>query len=338
VASGRTQLVRQAEAELAVAATNYNIKIDQMSVGFRSQSDNATVISAAIAHSQGQSLTPELQTQVKQTLQNEIKANNIEYATLVGKDLRIIVNGNTDRTGETFNPDNLVSEVFKNAKQIQASQIISWNDLAKESPSLPQGFAKQDALIRYTVTPVKDSKTGSVVGALVAGDIVNGKLPIVENTLRAFGGGYSAIYNRQSSGNFTLATALDQGKAANLAPVQPGIPLLDTSLLEKATASPGKIITGRAVAGTQSYTMATKAITDFNGKPVAVLVRGTSETALNKLLGESLLLQVVISSLTLAVDVALAILLGEQLLNRSNNYNRLLETLPMAIAKHALRF
>jgi len=108
VASGRTQLVRQAEAELAVAETNYNIKVDQMSVGFRSQSDNATVISAAIAHSQGQSLTPELQTQVKQILQNEIEANNIEYATLVGKDLRIIVNGNTDRTGETFNPDNLV--------------------------------------------------------------------------------------------------------------------------------------------------------------------------------------------------------------------------------------
>lgn len=310
VASGRTQLVRQAEAELAVAATNYNIKIDQMSVGFRSQSDNASVISAAIAHSKDEPLTPELQTQVKQILQNEIKANNIEYATLVGKDLRIIVNGNNNRSGETFNPNSLVSEVFKNAKQIQASQIISWNDLAKESPSLPQGFAKQDALIRYTVTPVKDSKTGSVVGALVAGDIVNGKLPIVENTLRAFGGGYSAIYNRQSSGNFTLATALDQGKAANLKPVQPGVPLLDTSLLEKATASPGKIVTGRAVAGTQSYTMATKAITDFSGKPVAVLVRGTSETALNRLLGESLLLQVVISSLTLAVDVALAILLG----------------------------
>lgn len=310
VASGRTQLVRQAEAELAVAETNYNIKIDQMSVGFRSQSNNASFISAATAHSKGQSLTPELQTQVKQILQNEIKANNIEYATLVVKDLRIIVNGNNNRSGETFNPNSLVSEVFKNAKQIQASQIISWNDLAKESPSLPQGFAKQDALIRYTVTPVKDSKTGSVVGALVAGDIVNGKLPIVENTLRAFGGGYSAIYNRQSSGNFTLATALDQGKAANLKPVQPGVPLLDTSLLEKATASPGKIVTGRAVAGTQSYTMATKAITDFSGKPVAVLVRGTSETALNRLLGESLLLQVVISSLTLAVDVALAILLG----------------------------
>ncbi|HEY9632301.1 MAG TPA: methyl-accepting chemotaxis protein [Coleofasciculaceae cyanobacterium] len=310
VASGRTQLLRQAEAELAVAATNYNIKLDQMTVGFRGQSDNSAVMTAAIAHSKGQSLTPELQTQVKQILQNEIEANNIEYATLVGKDLRIIVNGNTDRIGETFNPNNLVSEVFKNPKQIQASQIISWNDLEKESPSLPKGFAKQDALIRYTVTPVKDSKTEAVVGALVAGDIVNGKLPIVENTLRAFGEGYSAVYYRQPSGKFTLATSLDKGKAANLEQAQSGVPLADTSLLEKAVASPGKVVTGRAVAGTQSYTMATKAITDFSGKPVAVLVRGTSETALNKLLTESLLLQVVISALALAVDVILALWLG----------------------------
>jgi twitching motility protein PilJ len=311
VAAGRTQLQGQAEAELAVATTNYNLKIDQMGVGFRSQSDNGAVIAAAIAHSKGQSLNPELQAQVKEILHSELEANNIEYATLVGKDLRVIVNANADRTGETFNPNNLVSEVFKNPQQIKASQIVSWDDLAKESPPSLQGLVKQDALIRYTVTPVKDSKTGTVVGALVAGDIVNGKMPIVENTIKAFAGGYSAVYYRQPSGKFTLATSLDQSKGANNPEqVQPGVPLLNTSLLEKATASPRALITGREVAGTQSYTMAAKAITDFTGKPVAVLVRGTSETALNKLLGESLLVQLAISALTLAVDVWLAVLLG----------------------------
>ncbi len=310
VGAGRTQLLRQAEAELAVTATNYNMKLDQMGVGFRSQSDNSAVITAALVHSKGQSLAPELQTQVKQILQNEIEANNIEYATLVGKDLQIVVNANADRTGETFNPNNLVSEVFKNPRQIQASQIISWDDLVKESPPALKSLVKQDALIRYTVTPVKDSKTGTVVGALVAGDIVNGKLPIVENTLKAFGGGYSAVYYPQASGKLALATALNEGKSPDLKQAQPDVSLLDTSLLEKALSSPGKITTGRAVAGTQSYTIAAKALTDFNNKPVAVLVRGTSETALNRLLGESLLLQLLISALTLGVDVILAILLG----------------------------
>jgi twitching motility protein PilJ len=309
VASGRSQLVRQAEAELAVTATNYNLKIDQLGVGFRSQADNPAIIAAAKLHTQGQSLTPDLRTQVKQILHNELKADTIEYATLVGKDLRIIANANTDRTGETFNPNNLVSEVFKNPKQIEASQIVSWADLEKESPPLPKGLTKQDALIRYTVTPVKDSATGSVIGALVAGDIVNGKLPIVENTLKAFSGGYSAVYYRQPSGKFALATALNQSDDSKSESAKP-VALIDTSLLDKAVASPGKIATDRAVAGTQSYTMAAKALTDFSGKPVAVLVRGTQENALNKLLGESLLVQLAISGLTLAIDVILAILLG----------------------------
>ena len=310
VTSGRTQLLRQAEAELAVAAINYNIKIDQMTTGFRSQADNTAVITAAKTHATGQSLTPDLRTQVKQILRNELEAGNIEYATLVGKDLQIIVNANQDRTGETFNPNNLVSEVFKNPKQIQASQIVSWSELTKESPSLPRDFIKQDALIRYTVTPVKDSATGGVIGALVAGDIVNGKLSIVENTLRAFGGGYSAVYTYQPSGKFTLATALDKNSATSVEQAKAGVPLLGTSLLKKAVAQPNKIVTERAVAGTQSYTMAAKAVTDFKGQPIAVLVRGTEETALNKLLGESLLVQLVVSALTLVIDVILAVWLG----------------------------
>lgn len=310
VSAGRTQLLRQATSELAVAEINYNSKIDQMKSSLRAQSDNTAIITAAIAHSERQSLPTALQSQVKQILQNEIKANNIEYATLVGKNRQIIVNANADRTGETFDPNNLVSQVLKNPQQIQASQVVSWTELAKELPPLPKGFANKDALIRYTISPVKDPNTGSIVGALVAGDIVNEKLPIVENTLQAFGGGYSAVYLHQSSGKLTLATSLNQGETNDLAQAKPNSPLLDTSVLKTAMATPGKVVTERGVAGTHSYTIAAKAITDATGKPVAVLVRGTPETALNKLLGDSLLVQLVISALTLAIDVCLAILLG----------------------------
>ena len=311
VAAGRAQLVRQAESELAVTQINYNIKIDEMGSGFRGQSDNTAVMAAAFAHSQGQSLTPDLQRQVKQILQNEIKARDIEYATLVGKDRRIIVNANADRTGETFDPNNLVSEVFKNPnQQIKASQIVSWTELTKESPPVLKNLNKQDALIRYTVTPVKDTKTGSVVGALVSGDIVNGKLPIVKNTLEAFDGGYSAVYLRKPTGEFVLASALEQGDSTKAEQAQSGVPLLSSSLLKEAVATPGKGITGRGVAGQHSYTISAKALTDFNGKPVAVLVRGTQETGLNRFLGESLLVQLIISALTLTADVFLAIMLG----------------------------
>ncbi|HEY9666823.1 MAG TPA: chemotaxis protein, partial [Coleofasciculaceae cyanobacterium] len=165
VAAGRTQLVRQAQSELAVAQLNYDIKIDQMKSSVRAQSDNVAIIAAALTHADNKSLPVQLQTQVKQILQNEAKASTIEFATLVGKDRQIIVNANADRTGEIFDPNNLVSEVFRKPQLLQASQVISWAELAKESPPLPPRFAKQDALIRYTVAPVKDPKTGAVVAA-----------------------------------------------------------------------------------------------------------------------------------------------------------------------------
>jgi twitching motility protein PilJ len=310
VAAGRTQLVKQAESELAVAQINYNLKIDQMKSSFRAQSDNATIIAAAIAQSQNQRLSPELQTQVQQILQRELKASNIEYATLVGRDRRIIVNANANRTGETFDPNNLVSQVLKSSQSIEASQVVSAAELAKESPPISKDLARQDALIRYAIAPVKDPKTGTVIGALVAGDIVNGKLEIVKNTLNAFDGGYSAVYFRQPSGKLTLATSLDQGTDKNITQAKPNVSLLDPFLLNQAVANPKQVVTGRGVAGTQSYTVATKAINDINGKPVAVLVRGTEETGLNQLLGESLLLQLLVSAVTLAVDVFLAMLLG----------------------------
>ena len=113
VAAGRTQLVQQAESELAVAQINYNLKIDQMKSSFRAQSDNATIIAAALAQSQNQRLSPELQTQVQQILQRELKASNIEYATLVGRDRRIIVNANANRTGDIRPKQSCQSSVEK---------------------------------------------------------------------------------------------------------------------------------------------------------------------------------------------------------------------------------
>jgi twitching motility protein PilJ len=312
VTAGRSQLLNQAKAELAVTEINYNIKVNQMGFGFRGQSDNVAIVAAAIAQSSGKPLTPELQEQVKQILQNEIKARNIEYATLVGKDRRIIVNANANRTGETFDPDNLVSEVFKKPEQIKASGIVSRDDLAKESPPLPEGFEKQDALIRYTVTPVKESKTGAVIGALVSGDIVNNKLPIVEETLKAFSSGYSGIYLRKPTGEFVLSTSLDQDRDAKSTAPTINKPLYDTTLLKNAIATPGQVVTLRSgEPGGTTYTMAAKALLNSKGEPVGVLVRGTPETALNELLRRNLLLQVAITILALVAEVLLVNLLGK---------------------------
>jgi twitching motility protein PilJ len=339
----RSQLLEQAKSEIAVTDINYNIKLNQMAFGFRGQSDNPAIIKAASLINTGQALTPAIKAEVQSILQNEIKARKIEYATLVGRDLRIIVNANNDRSGEAFNPSNLVSEVIRNSKQIKASKIVSWSELRKEGSALPPGVSNQDALIRYTFTPVKDT-TGAVIGVLISGDIVNGKTTIARETLSATGGGYSAIYFRNPNGKLTLATSLLQSGSQNLNQAEVSVALSsgDNYFLEEAITkfSQGQTVTSRKKVGNQTYTIAARAIPsklveevngsqpDLTEQPVAILVRGTPENALNSLLSQSLQQQ------ALVVLVAL-ILIGLWVLILRRGIIRPIEQLEQATQKFA---
>ncbi|MBW4631508.1 MAG: GAF domain-containing protein [Iphinoe sp. HA4291-MV1] len=321
----RTQLFEQAKSEVAVLDINYNIKVNQMGFGFRGQSDNTAIIKASVIYDSKTTLSSDLKAEVKQILVNEIKARKIEYATLVGKDFKIIVNANANREGEVFNPHNLVSDVFRNSRQIKASRIVSWSDLNRESPPLPKGFSNKDALVRYTVTPVRDPKTQTVVGALISGDIVNGKDPIVRNTLQATGGGYSAVYLRKPTGEFALATSLDKGQSEDLNQARSIVELPkkegESLLQEAARSTERKVVTGRMVVGNQTYTIAAKAVPNkiveevngpsavFDGQSSAILVRGTPEKALNYLLTQSLVEQALTVVLALIIIAIWAVIL-----------------------------
>ncbi|HEY9641282.1 MAG TPA: GAF domain-containing protein [Coleofasciculaceae cyanobacterium] len=315
IRNGHEQLINQAKTEVAVSKAGYNTKVDQMGFGFRGQSDNAAVVQAAKDSSAGRSLSPELRTRLREILANEVSARNIEYATLVGSDMRIIANANADRTGDKFDPEGLVGNVLANPRQVKANAIINWSDLQKEAPPLPQGFKGQDALIRYTVTPVKDPDSGNLIGALVSGDIVNGKPQIVEGTLAAFQNGYSAVYQRQPSGDFVLSTSLNLGDATDLTQAKAGVTLPDTTLLKRAADSKGQPVTDRISIDGQTYTVAAQTLNNFKGQPVAILVRGTSEATLNSTLQESLLIQLIVAAFAITADVGLSILLGRSVVS-----------------------
>jgi twitching motility protein PilJ len=330
----RSQLLEQAKSEVAVTDINYNIKVNQMGFGFRGQSDNTAIIRATLNHDSGLALNQALKIEVKKILQNEVKARKIEYATLVGKDLRIIVSANNDRTGEVFNPDNLVSEVFNNPQQIKANSVVRWSELTQESPPLPDNFSNQDALIRYTVTPVKDPINQTVIGALISGDIVNGKDSIVKSSLKATGGGYSAIYFRKSTGEFALATAMeqDESKDSNRVKLNVELPEQAKYLLSAAAKSPeGKTVTGQMRISNQAYTMAIKSIPNiiieetngpkavFGEQATAILVRGTSETQMAGLLRESLLVQALVILIALLLIAVWARLLGRGIIKPIEN-------------------
>ncbi|NET51215.1 MAG: HAMP domain-containing protein, partial [Merismopedia sp. SIO2A8] len=315
ILGGRSQLIQQAKAETSVVEIEYNLKIDQMGFGFRGQSDNAAIIQAALLTANGQALTPEIESQVKQILQNETKARIIEYATLVDRNGNIIVNANANRQGQPFDPNGLVSRVLKNPKQIKASSIVSWGELQQESPPLPDGFSNSDALIRYTVTPVLNPANGGVIGALVSGDIVNNKLPIVQETLNAFQNGYAAVYMQQASGDYALATSSAIGDNQTFSNAQANVALPSTELLATAVAAPDGTATDRVAIGSTTYSTAAQVIRDVDNQPVAVLVRGTSEASLNALILNSLAVQLLIALVALGADAVLAVLLGRSIAN-----------------------
>ncbi|MBW4514411.1 MAG: GAF domain-containing protein [Timaviella obliquedivisa GSE-PSE-MK23-08B] len=326
IVGGRTQLANQAKAEVNVSRITYNTRIDQMGFGFRGQAENPIILNAAKEAAAGRGVSPESRQQVRSTLANEVTARNIEYATLVGTDLKIIANANADRTGERFDPNGLVSAVLTNSNPIKVSTIVSLAELQKESPPSAAGLANQDALIRYVITPVRNPETQTVVGVLVAGDVV--KQPVVKDTLEALRDGYSAVYQRTPSGDFALATSLDLGSLSNIEQARTNVKLSDNRILQQAAAAlkpqqeVGDSVVQRVDINGQTYTVAAEAIADAKGQPIAILVRGTPEVALNNMLQNSLALQFGIASLALLGDILLAGLLGRSIANPIENLRR----------------
>ena len=301
----RAQLINQAKSRLSLTAINYNAKVEDLVQLFKARAQNPTIIAAARAHERGKQVEGELLAGVEKILQQEQKNSKIEYATLVGKDLRIIANANRSRGGEIFDPQNLVSQAIESSRQITANEIVTRSELQQESPLLPPNFRNRDALIRYTVTPVLDPTTKSIVAALICGDIVNGKLPIVEKTVNTFlDKGYSAVYLRQPTGEFTLATSFTK---INSFEVQVNIPLSDLSLLEKASTTGGKPVTKRVRVGKYTYTLAAQALANSAAKPIAVLVYGASEEDMAQIVNRSLLVPLVLAAL---VGIAIVLLAG----------------------------
>lgn len=294
IKTSQEQLARQSESELAATEINYGIKVNQMGFGFRGQSDNISIKQAAFLASQGETLPPQLKQQVKNVLQNEISARKIEYATLVGRNRKIIVGANNDRTGEIFDPEGLVSKVITNPEQIKSSAIVSYEELKQESPPIfPNLKEQEEFLIRYTATPVKDSSGSRVLGVLISGDVVDGKYSIAENTTTEFKGGYAGIYKfnedrEEDQDKLILASSVaengenkDQDLSDNTKKI----------LLDLLLKNPEKLANARGVVDKKSYTFTAGTILNENKNIVGLLVRGTPETDLIITLRASLFAQ-----------------------------------------------
>ncbi|MEO1508873.1 MAG: GAF domain-containing protein, partial [Cyanobacteria bacterium J06633_23] len=308
----RQQLLDQSAAELAVTGIQYEIKVNQMGFGFRGQSENTAIVALAegVAKNSDQ-VNAGQRSAVQKILQGEIEARNIEYATLVGIDGKIIVNAQTDRTGEEFDPYGLVSRVVSQKQQLRANGLVERSELQRQGVELSTDG--DNALIRYVATPVfAQGQANELVGVLISGDIVNGKTSIVESSVQAFGTGYDAIYLFEGDNNFQLAASadLDEGEDE----IELGEEIYDEALLTLAVENQGETVLQRLVEpGGDAYAMSAKTLDDINGDPIGVLVRGTSEAKLQQLINRSLQIQFLIALLAILADIFLAQLLGRSI-------------------------
>lgn len=310
VVLGRSQLENQSIAELAVSVINYNSRISEMESGFRGQSDNIAIIEAARNYQQNGQVPSNLRDTVRQILRNETNARQIEYATLIGLDKRIIVNANDDCRGEIFDPKNLVSEVVQFPRRMQTNAIIPWAEIEKEKPPLPSSISDQDVLVNFSFTPVTDPQSQQVIAILMAGEIVNGKTLFLKRTLDAVGGGYGAIY-MFNNGRFELVTSGLQEAGSD--EFQNNIPLPDLNLIQTAETGVGGNIFDRLLIENQWFTVAVKALPNFRGEEIAFVVRGTPEVQLQRLLSQSLTYQILAGVASLIVAIILAIIFGRAL-------------------------
>eukprot|EP00820_Chromera_velia_P021173 Cvel_29720.t1-p1 / transcript=Cvel_29720.t1 / gene=Cvel_29720 / organism=Chromera_velia_CCMP2878 / gene_product=hypothetical protein / transcript_product=hypothetical protein / location=Cvel_scaffold4121:8466-11186(+) / protein_length=382 / sequence_SO=supercontig / SO=protein_coding / is_pseudo=false len=151
--------------------------MDQIGFGFKGQSRNpnhrALLAERALGDAANWADIATYEATSKAALAAEITNRKIEYATLLDANGMIVVNANSNRTGELWDPAGLVT-VMRNhwgLGQIKTTEILPFTDFRREnppihrerddesdpSPPLHPWDTGRDPLIRWMLTPIVSS-------------------------------------------------------------------------------------------------------------------------------------------------------------------------------------
>ncbi|MEM9005107.1 MAG: GAF domain-containing protein [Cyanobacteria bacterium P01_F01_bin.86] len=157
---------------------------------------------------------------------------------------------------------------------------------------------------------------------LVSDDMITDKVSVPRDILLIFENGYSAIYQYRKDSSFVLLNSLDAGNNPNIEEAVPNVTLNRQTLLQKAVSEPDQIVSQRGQVADRTYTLAAKVVQNPDSDVATILVRGTSETLLNQLIVSSLQLQLLIALMALTIDVFMAKLLGQSIVQPLKNLQR----------------
>ncbi len=150
-----------------------------------------------------------------------------------------------------------------------------------------------------------------VLEIILPDETAENKLPPLEKTVTAFTrqDGYSAVYLRQPSGNFTLSASSSTT-------------INDREILDLAIAKNGKIVNQIQTIEGNKYVLAAKTIADNAGQPLGVLVSGSSLSSINGVLKSILLAQSILAIVILMVIIALSKILEKAIAEPIQNLQR----------------
>ncbi len=163
---------------------------------------------------------------------------------------------------------------------------------------LRQVEARADAL-------AGDTASQKLVAGLVSGENTSKARWPAAGTAAAGAGSYTAVYLRDGSGEFVLASSQEGVKGS----IHSGISLPNHNLLKKAAAAKGETVTDWASIEGRPYAMAAVALPEAAGAPKPVLVVASDSSEMSAVLGTSLAALLGLALLVLAAELLLARLL-----------------------------
>ncbi|MEL6854518.1 MAG: GAF domain-containing protein, partial [Cyanobacteria bacterium J06607_13] len=289
-------------------------------------SDGA-LVEAISTYTEAEGIEDALKQDARTVLQTQLELNQLDYVAIVSPDFRMIANTASDRSGELFNPNNLVSSAIRQSEPksgISSETLVSLQQLGLSVPNVNTA-----ALVQYAVTPVFEGGTPTnksgvrnpVIGALVTGDILDNESPVVTRALTNFSQGYSEIYLREPGDSFELV-AISEGSevlGSNSSSVSPNFNFLNQTM-QAAADQPNSIVTEKfSRPNGEPYTVAATAIVDADGQAIGVIQRDISTSSLNRRRWQAFCLLLGATFLALLADVIIAKLLGRSIVKPLRN-------------------
>jgi len=304
------EIVRTTKQSLDAAWIQYYVRADQMKFGMLQVTE---IVENAILRNDKNSLRDMMRFW-------KSKRPYVDIWMVVDKDRRVIARLNSDNSGDTIHINGLIEKALISGETVISTEIISNEQLLKESEALANEVAipintkdteveyktdstiESDALMLTVVVPVMDQN--SVIGAIITGDILNKDNFVPDTITKKIPGSIVTI----SKNGVTITTTMPThgGKRA----IGTLLPRDVTTILNK-----GEGFRGDVNIMEDTYIAAFDPIRDNKGNTIGSLFVGVQESRFTALHNENRKNILIVTILGTIMAIMIALLATSRITN-----------------------